>query len=30
MITGFNKHGYISVGVLAVLAIIAGPFPALL
>ena len=30
MITGFNKHGYISVGVLVVLALIAGPFPALL
>ena len=30
MITGFNKHGYIAVGVLVVLALIAGPFPALL
>ena len=30
MITGFNQHGYIAVGVLVVLALIAGPFPALL
>jgi hypothetical protein len=30
MISGFNKHGYIAVGVLVVLALIAGPFPALL
>ena len=30
MISGFNKHGYIAVGVIVVLALIAGPFPALL
>jgi hypothetical protein len=30
MITGFNKHGYVTVGFLVVLALIAGPFPALL
>ena len=30
MITGFNKHGYISVGITLALYIIFGPFPALL
>jgi len=30
MITGFNKHGYISVGITLTLYIIFGPFPALL
>ena len=30
MITGYNKHGYIAAGVILVLALIAGPFPALL
>ena len=30
MITGNNKHGYIAAGVILVLALIAGPFPALL
>ena len=30
MITGFNKYGYISVGIILSLRIIFGPFPALL
>jgi hypothetical protein len=30
MITGFNKYGYISVGIILCLHIIFGPFPALL
>ena len=30
MLTGFNKYGYIAVGVSLVLFIINGPFPALL
>jgi hypothetical protein len=30
MITGFNKHGYIAVGIILTLYAISGPFPALL
>ena len=30
MITGYNKHGYIAMGVIVALGLIAGPFPALL
>ena len=30
MITGYNKHGYIAGGILIVLFLINGPFPALL
>ena len=29
MITGYNKHGYIAMGVIVALGLIAGPFPAL-
>ena len=30
MITGLNKHGYITVGIILILYAISGPFPALL
>ena len=30
MVTGYNKHGYIAMGVIVALGLIAGPFPALL
>ena len=30
MITGLNKYGYISAGVIVVVALVVGPFPALL
>ena len=30
MITGYNKHGYIAMGVIVALGLLAGPFPALL
>ena len=30
IITGFNKHGYIASGVIILLVLITGPFPALL